>query len=285
MKRIAKDFTTEQLPSNRKELFFDIIKNHYPLLIGLALLMFIFCIPLLGSFFVSDFLSGNLEQSLKDGVISQQEHDAAFRLFRLIISGAQVLCLCILSIGMAGITKVFKRLLFLEPVFFKEDFKLGVKDSWKSMLLIYFILGVFMMGANMIGTIPVSPFVRALPIGIIIAFVFPVFLLLNTNVTIYSNNYFKRLNICSLIYGKHFFLLFGISVLAMSPALLFLIGNPLLRYIFLLIIFLFIYPLIIVMYFDAANHCYDKELNVFMYKEIYRKGLFGAKDKEEDKKE
>ena len=266
-----------KLPSTRKELFFDIIKNHFPLLVGLGLLMIAFMIPLILSFLVGDILSNNLYQSLINGTLNQEQYEYLFLINRIIISGIQLVCILILSIGMGGIIKIYKRLLFLEPVFFKEDFKMGVKDSWKSMLFIYFILGLFLGIANIVSSININAFLKGLPLGVVIAIIFPLFLLLNTSITIYENTIFKRIKLSALIYGKHFFILFLASIFLISPVFLLLIKNIILKYSLILFVFSFVYPIFIVGYFDVANYCYDKELNFYLYKNIYRKGLFDKK--------
>ena len=149
-----------KLPSTRKELFFDIIKNHFPRLVGLGLLMLAFMTPLILSFLIGDILSNNLYQSLMNKTLTQEQYEYLFFVNRLILSGIQLICVVILSIGMGGIIKVYKRLLFLEPVFFKDDFKMGVKDSWKSMLFIYFVLGLFLGIANVVSSLNKSIYVQ-----------------------------------------------------------------------------------------------------------------------------
>ena len=139
MKRRANknDFTEENLPHNRKEQLLDIIKVRYRTLLNIGLILFIFLIP---------YMFSTLAKTLYEiSIYEQYEPEEAIQLIRtnaLIFGGINIICLVIFAIGLSGVMKIVKRLCFYDPVFFKEDFKAGIKDNSGFMIGLFIILGI-----------------------------------------------------------------------------------------------------------------------------------------------
>lgn len=272
-KTTKKEFTINDLPSNRKELFFDVLKNHYNVLVSLGLIAIAFLIPFLIVSVLGDNYSANIYASFNAGEITIEEYKSIYNVSSLIFSLIQCLTLSIFSIGMAGIMKVFKRLLFMEPLFFKEDFVLGIKDSWKTYLLTYFIFGLFYAFSRFMNLVNASEFIKALPVGVLVVFVLPIFLLMNTNTTIYKNSFGKRIRVSTLLHVKNFFSNMLASLILLIPLLVLFINNLVIKYLIICAIVIFLFPIYILGYFDFSLSIYDKFINIHNYPEIYRKGL------------
>lgn len=279
-KIVNKDFTKDNLPSNRKELFFDIVKNHYGTLTMIGFILLAFALPYIAVLIVSDYASYDLYNALNNGDISKEQYQAMFNSTSLLLSLIQCASLLIFSIGASGVSKIFKRLLFLEPVFFKEDFKMGVKDSFKTMLVVYLILGLFLVLTKLMGFVNANAFVKALPMGVIIVFIFPIFMMLNIHTTIYKTKIFTRIRLCTMIHVKTFLIHMPACLIVLVFYGLIYIPSMVWKYVAILGCIILLLPMALLLYYDICFYIFDKNINIITYPEIYRKGLMGKpKDK------
>ena len=127
------DFKKSMLPHNRKELFFDIIKNHYRILMIVGLILLGFSVPILVVSFISDYQLAILTTQLAKGEITEEFYRANYISFSFYMDLFKAIALAILGVGVGGVLKIIKNLCYLEPVFIGYDFKNGLKNNWLSM--------------------------------------------------------------------------------------------------------------------------------------------------------
>ena len=127
MKCATKDFTEADLPSNRKEMFFDCYKQQFPLILRLGFLCLLLLLPMLVVLFFRDLyvLSAleSLEKQTPENVA--EIYTSANVVFGLMEMAAAEIFFVLLS----GIMQIVRQLCWGEPVFFADDFKRGLKEN------------------------------------------------------------------------------------------------------------------------------------------------------------
>ena len=168
------EFTEYGLPHNRKEVFFDVLKNRYGTVVGCGLILCLFTLP----FFAVKVLGETVFTSVFyqfDGDMDKAEEYA--KVLRFYVAVIEVPCFSIMALGFAGVTKVLRQLLWAEGLFFKTDFFSGVKQNGKHFVITFTLFGAIRALNYLLLTVNFSPeFVLYFPTGVIILFVVPVFM-------------------------------------------------------------------------------------------------------------
>lgn len=268
-KKINKDYGVSDLPHNRKEQFFDIAKHRFFLLLGLGLLLLLFSLPLLASLIYRDVLLMGLEAS---EAASETKEATSFSV-NLLFSGLFVVSLLILSIGLGGISKILKELVYDEPIFFKDDFFKGIKENFRQYLILAVFAGIFWFFANLIYLIANNLILKVVFVGINVALIFPPVFVGFFLSTVYSNKFFKSLQGGLTIYFKafpsvflSFFAVYAVSFLQYIPLLL-------VKYLLLAVMFVVYMPFALLASFSNQTRLFDDLINKDQFPEYYHKGL------------
>ena len=130
------DFTVENLPQNRFQLFRDVLKVRWSSLFGVNLLYMIFWIPAI-------LWTGLNLITLYNMLLAEAGTFTAEDISALITTWLMILAPCIAVTGPfnAGITYVLRNWARDEHSFVLSDFKDAVKDNWKQALIISIIEG------------------------------------------------------------------------------------------------------------------------------------------------
>lgn len=131
------DFTPEQLPTNRVQLFFEMLRIRFSGLFGVNMLYLAFCIPAIAwSGFNLDVLSNSLDPETGAGLINFFE-DGYLTIYLL----GMIPCLALCGVGMSGTSYVLRNWARDQHSFVWSDFKDAIKGNWKSGLVIGLING------------------------------------------------------------------------------------------------------------------------------------------------
>jgi len=137
------DFTPEQLPANRVQLFFSMLKIRFSGLIGMNLLYLLFALPMIAWTFLNILAtSGNVYNEageIIDTVVLTTEELLGY--VNVYLMGL-VPCMMVLSIGIVGITYVLRNWARDQHSFVLSDFKDAIKNNWKQALILGLINGV-----------------------------------------------------------------------------------------------------------------------------------------------
>ena len=269
------DFNKAMLPHNRKELFFDIIKNHYRTLIAIGLILLAFSTPLLAASFISDYHLANLAINYSNGKYDIETYKSLSISFSFYMDLIKIPALGLLGIGVASIMKIVKNLCYLEPVFFTYDFKNGLKNNWLSMSFLFLLVGF--LNAMTMYVIKVIPY--PILVGVIIALVFVIFypplMMMIPQISIYTNKFYKRIYLTFVMYVKFFFPFLGVFILAGLPFLLFLIPSILIKYLVYVVVCIFLIPISYILVFLYSSHIFDRCINQKFFPELVNKGIKG----------
>ncbi|MGI6713898.1 MAG: hypothetical protein ACOX3K_02420 [Bacilli bacterium] len=267
-KRASRDFNKADLPSNRKEVFFDRFKNQYGVFFKTGLTLFLFFIPFLIVGFLKDY---SLWYHASRGDFSIADYNQMQILYALI----KIPVYIIIALGCAGSFRVMKNLAWEIPVFFKEDFLEGIKKNAKSFIVVFVSFSVISVLCELTLTASNIPeLVRYLPSGILVGLVLPMAL---TSLNIFNLYNATFLEACKLslrfFFGKTFK-----SILALlgvcAPFLILLINNFVIKYILFIPVVIFILPCSILTWFLYCCYLFDYFMNKNTYPEIYDKGVY-----------
>lgn len=140
------DFTPDQLPKNRVQLFFSMLRVRFSGLIGLNLLHILFSLPAIIWTIINAMVliyssgvnpeTGEITEAVSAGVMSGNI------MFYLLI---MIPCLMIASIGRMGLAMPMRNWARDDHSFVWSDFKDTVKANWKTALGIGFISGLSLL--------------------------------------------------------------------------------------------------------------------------------------------
>jgi hypothetical protein len=151
----ASDFTKAMLPHTRGELFQDLLKHQFGLLVKVSLLLALFALPLFADYLVFSLL---ISGAYLKGSTAQQIFALFF--YASLISWP---CFIILNLGYTGAFEVAKRLSFSQGVIEVASFFQGLKDNWKKGLAIGTLSG-FSFALALVGIVYLLLFLQSKPV-------------------------------------------------------------------------------------------------------------------------
>ena len=271
-KLVTDEEAVKSLPTNRKEVFFDLFKHRKMNLFSLSCLTFVFFVPLAVDLFYFNFLEA-----------VAMSNDKFEYLFSLIFYSMLIMVPCMMLgfIGLAGSFHVVKKIVWQEGVSLASEFFTGVKENWKHALVNGFIFAIFLFGLVIGGSYLLIfssnlPILSGVGIGalILLFMVFGmVFALFFTQDVYYSNRYidtfknsFRFLGLTNWKVLVLFLLTTGVLVASCAINLVSMaIG---------LFLFAVLNSVVVVLYTLIAHSAFDKYINVEYYPDMVGKGLY-----------
>ena len=268
------DFTEEYAPHNRKQVFFDCCKVRFLLLFELGALCLLFLLPLL---FVSFLEDTNLTALLSSAEPDIELYTATTVLFSMV----KIPCFFLFGIGLGGVIRIIRQLIWGEGIFFWEDFFLGVKQNWKTYGLIFLLFG-FAASGNAILAAAESKTLGYVFFAVCAMLVVPVGIWMLLQTCVYDMKFMDRfhnaLRFYLLTFPKTLVLLiatFALLALSMIPILL-------VKYVAILAAVLFLMVPLCMAWLLFACSAFDKHINEKAYPELLNKGLAAKRQADED---
>ncbi len=138
-----KDFSTQMLPQNRKQVFRDVLNLNWQKFVSYGFLIFLFTLPIHAVAVWKNATIATISQNIDSGSAEQQLQIVQQILsVKNLCAFIMIPCFMLLSVGIAGLCKVIRQYAWGENVFFGSDFYSGVKSNAGQMLLLSFISGV-----------------------------------------------------------------------------------------------------------------------------------------------
>lgn len=140
IKSASRDFTANDLPANRRALFWDCYREQFSLMIKLGLICMVAFLPFLAVTILKD---GALYQLSQAGeALTAEEAEAALQTTKLLYGAAEVVATVLLFLGLSGCCGALRQVLWQEPVFLWEDWKAGVKGNARRFCAVAFLLAL-----------------------------------------------------------------------------------------------------------------------------------------------
>lgn len=272
-----KDFSNELLPKTRKEQFFQIIKDNYRVLLKIGFFSLLLLIPFLFAFV---FKQSYLLRILNDSSLDKEKARSLFITFEPIFNAIYIPCFMIFFTGFGGILKVLRRLLWNEPLFFKKDFWLGVKDNLKHNLLVGFLVPfLYFFSFFTIRLLGSDVFSYVAFLGFSFLIFVPILIITDFIGSIYMNKVRRSLSIGIRTYLRRgvfvilallpIYALYLVSIIPLNSAYLALIYA---------VIFVFLLPILILLNYIVSFKIFDELFNIYYYPEVAYLGLYISED-------
>lgn len=269
------EFTEKKLPHNRTDVFFDCINVRYPTFIRCGLILLAFALPLLGVYLLKDLYMFSLDYTLPQEEL-QMEMVSLSNLTAILALPAWI----IFGFGFSGIIRIIRQLVWSNPVFFRKDFWHGVKTNGKIYACTFLSLGISLLFNTYIHNLPIYPeYLRLIPAVFSVVGLFPVFWFILSQTAVYRTRFFGCLKDSVFLYGKTVFSTFGISLCLLIPVLFNLIGNLIIKYLFLALYIVFLLPLAVMLWFLYSCNVFDKLINAKQFPELVGKGFWKPEDR------
>ena len=278
-KQISDSEAKRNLPTSRKEVFFDLLRNRKMTLFALSCFTFMFFIPLAVVLFFFNYL--------ESAAIAADKKEY---LFSLVFYSMCIMipCMIIGFIGFAGAFYTAKRLVWQEDINLAVDFFHGIKENWKHAIINGLLFGIILFGVVIGGSYllifaPTSPVTCGIGIGalILVFLTFGMVIALNFTQDVYYENgiltTFKN-SFCFLgLLNWRILVLFllttgGLFVLSIFNLITLGIG---------LFLFAILNSVVIIIYTLLSHSVFDKYINQEHYPDMVGKGLY--KLEKEDK--
>ena len=282
-KQISDAEAIRALPHNRKELFFDLLRNRKMTLFVLSCYVFMFFIPLVVDLFFFNYLESIAIAS-----------DKLEYLFSLVFYSMLIAIPCIMIgfLGFAGAYHVAKKMVWQEGISTAVDFFQGIKENWKRAMLNGLLFSIFLF-ALVVGSSYLLIFMRSSPIlcgvgigALILLFiVFGIVISLNLCQDVYyTNGVFATL--------KNSFCFLGLCNWKVLLTYIFTTGATFTLCCFNMItmaigLFLFaiLNSVVIILYTLISHSAFDKYINQEHYPDYVNKGLYKKEEVVVDNKE
>ncbi len=271
------DFEFINMPHNRRELFFDVIKQRWRTLYLLGLFFLLSILPLFACLVLEDNVLLNVYSNPSLDLEAKR-----YSMFNLSIIVALIIFVCIVieSVFLGGILRNVRNLSWEDPIFLKDDFRIGIANSWKPLVLSSVIYGVFVAISSIAFSYPgLSPVIKGVIIAILALVITPLHMLISYQTQVYENKYRDYFYNAVLLYVRFFFIMLLLGLIFFIPVALYLfVPNIVIKYTVLLLYLALLFPLVLLLFAVILNYVFDKGINEKHYPEIAGKGIYKEKD-------
>lgn len=258
------------LPNNRRNEFFYLIKYRWKSIMLIGGILFLFSIPLLGSILLKDLKAISIVTSSDESDLSSLLINDLFYSFFIIPS------FVILFIGLSGVYRVIRNYIWAEGVIFKSDFFIGIKQNWLAFAIDGFIFSTLFYGIYLATIYIEIPYLKYLPIALCFILIYPVILIHMNLTVVYKNSYLKQMKNAMLLYIRRAYIYLPLFILLITvPFIFFIFYIPLIIKFIVLILFIDVFlPFYILLFSTYSTSVFDFYINKENHVEIYNKGLF-----------
>lgn len=277
----AADFTAAMLPKNRKEVFFDVLKQRFWTLLGGSMALLVFSLPLQVAGFVFDMSTVTTYERVMAETITPE--DAALTLITLqnTIALLDIVFYLIFAVGFAGVMRIIKRLGWEESVAFSQDFAIGVRQNGRSYAGLFLGFGVFHFLcvyagnlSSLIGNTGIYPYLGIIPQALCLLFLLPVGGYMVSEMAIYDNRFSQHARLGLTLYLKSIPKTLLVLGLCSVPFLIRLIPN---FYVSLIgrALPVFLLPFLLLAWFLFSCNILDQNVNQKHFPQLVDRGVLG----------
>lgn len=265
------DFTEAQLPHNRIDAFFDCIKLRWREFFIIGFIIMLSMLPIFALGLVRDNL-------IADAINKNEIANAQYTL--LFFDAVSILFYLLPAVAFAGAFRVIRNIAWADIVFFKEDFKDGIKLNFKIFSFVFLLVGtgIFLVDYFMISA---PDTFKGVPIGLSVMLLIPIAIFIIVQGTLYNISFSAALRNGVYLFAKSILRSFIASLVTVMPIVFSLLSDTITKHICLVGYMVVFMPLVCLGLFLFGCSVLDKHINAKSHPEIVGKGL--AKIKEENK--
>ena len=265
------DFTEAQLPHNRIDAFFDCIKLRWREFFIIGFIIMLSMLPIFALGLVRDNL-------IADAINKNEIANAQYTL--LFFDAVSILFYLLPAVAFAGAFRVIRNIAWADIVFFKEDFKDGIKLNFKIFSFVFLLVGtgIFLVDYFMISA---PDTFKGVPIGLSVMLLIPIAIFIIVQGTLYNISFSASLRNGVYLFAKSILRSFIASLVTVVPIVFSLLSDTITKHICLVGYMVVFMPWVCLGLFLFGCSVLDKHINAKSHPEIVGKGL--AKIKEENK--
>lgn len=270
-------YTSNMLPKNRKEVFFDILRLHWGKFFWMGMLAFLFSLPIHLCVLFCDWYAASYDSN---AVTADQIQQSIIRLqnLRMIIN---IPLLMVLAVPMSGIMRIVRQYAWGENVFFSYDFPKGIRQNAAQALAVAFIGGfTFMLAVICFRTAAAkgstAVYIAFIPLGIFLLLIFPLCCYIVAAIPVYSNSLLSNMKTALFVYSKKPFKTLLVLACLLAVFLLSYVPNVYFH-IFGRIIGSFSIPVLLFAWILFCYEQFDRYINLTEHPELIGKGILGLK--------
>ena len=269
-----KDYEFSSLPTTRKEAFKDVYRHNFKTIFSSGITLLIFSLPLIAFLIVMNI--GRLGMTPVN--YSEEALKSVLLVWDLILNGGVFILLYITLIGLMGVMRVLKLLVWQEGINFWHDFRVGVKENIKHMTLFYVIGGLIYLATYCVYIFLLN-FIIGLGLILLFTIIFvPMIFWSFYSINIYQTTFFNYLKNGIFFYTRSLpwtllfvvFIIWPFFAMFIPPS-----GYAIMiKYPILILLIIFYYPFLLIVGYLYSCFKFDQYINKENYPEIYRKGLY-----------
>lgn len=268
-KKAPRDFTESMLPINRRNAFFDGIRQRYDVFIKCGLVIFISALPFVVVAIWSDYTYAGILAAAEEGEVA-----SALATLRLIHALIDIPCFALIGFGCAAISRIQRQIVWGEPVLFSYHLKLGIKQNALRFTVLFLLYG----GLNALGTylsiLLSNSFLTVVPGAAIIILFVPIGLFMLSQTVFYNVGLFKSIRNGITLYIKaapitllFSFVLFILTLTDLIPVFVIKAFALVLAFTVFIVLYSFAW-------LQYSCHVFDRFVNPYFYPELVGKGLY-----------
>lgn len=278
------DYSIDNLPSNRFEVFIDIIRNHWKTLLSTGICLFLFLMPMLSLDVIEEIMHIQLIGMHQNSEIGSKELSMYLQVTYFLVGIIRILTLLIFSLGISGIVHIIKKLIWAEGIEFLSDFKVGIQNNFKKMGQLFLIIGIvsminqtapYILGQTKGLTNLSYTALRSILTSVSIFLLLPIGFFVFSQIVFYENRLIIMCINSIAFLGKTILSTYGLIAIICTPFAILNhwsnISVQIIIYSFAIIILL---PLIIMAWLLYSCYVFDKYVNPIFYPEIIDKGIW-----------
>ncbi len=273
-KKAAHDLMINDLPQNRKEVFFDCLKMRYGVIVSLGLMCILFALPFVICLLLRDISLSSLLADISNQEYSEEQGYQLFYSLKMTYSLIMVPGFVIFGIGLAGVMYLIRQLVWYEGIFFFSDFFEGIKKNWKAYTISFLILGIYNVELTMLSYQKVSEMWYGIYLGAGFLFLIPIVIFVLLMSLIYKFSFTGSIRNGFLLYMKKIpktllaELCIAVSFVALG------VPHVVLKCVALLVLMLFLLPPTLIGVTLYGFSLFDQYINKEQYPELVNKGIF-----------
>ena len=266
-KAANRDFTEENLPHNRVEVFFDVLKQRYDVLLKIGAILLAFLLPTLIVGIISDL---TYLAVISKGQATEEELAALNQTFALINVGP----IAFFGLGLAGAMKVVRNLVWGEPVFFGKDFFSGIKQNRLIYVFVFLVYALVNLLLSYLNAFISDEFLRAIPSAVCLMVLAPIGMFVLSATAVYKDGFLSILKNSVKFFVKTAPVCFVFILVLASAFLIDYIELFVLRCVLKVLIIVLFLPLYLVSWTLYSHKIFDKMVNSTLYPEYVDKNIY-----------
>lgn len=261
-------FSIDDLPSNRREQFFDFLKTDPLMFLKIGLLLLLFALPFLFAFLFKYYVL--LYPASKS--MEETAYLSFYETTSLLFNGIYAFCFFFLFLSFAGLGRIVRQWAWGNGIYFWHDFGKGAKQNFKSYVVYWLLFSLAYFVCETLFLVVRNSLVSYFASGLCLLLSLPLMMAMSESL-VYANSTGKcLLNGFSYVLKRPLvslaFFLFPCAAICLS-----LLNQIMVLLLALTLFFLLILPLYFVGWHLYCFSLFDAFTNKAYYPDLYKKGL------------